>query len=91
MSVPSVFVWEYDTRPEAPVMSPAIQHLVRPEETDATLCDLFIDTEFSLERPDEEQARESCEVCWSIRTQRVLDQARSDVARELGVDESEVF
>lgn len=81
-------VYEYDTRPEAPLDSAAIRHLVRPGEPDATLCDEFIDTQFGTEPADQSVY---CGVCDSMAYNAVKDAARSEVARELGVDEGEVF
>lgn len=82
-------VWEFDTRPEVRDEL-AFAHLVRPETRDATLCDAYIDTEFTLVRPVGATI-EQCAMCLHLWQMRVREQAVSDVAQELGVTEDEVF
>jgi hypothetical protein len=70
-----------------------IRHIVNPSEADATLCEELIDARDGFHADADPEAIDimDCGRCWSINRSRVLDQARSDVAQELGVDESEVF
>lgn len=70
-----------------------VRHIVKPEQRDETLCEEFIDERDGFRNTADPRAFDivTCSWCAEVLRQRTLDQARSDVARELGVDESEVF
>lgn len=70
-----------------------VRHIAKPNEHDVTYCDEFIDGRDGWHADADTHALDivDCSWCIHVRAQRTLDQARSDVARELGVDESEVF
>lgn len=63
------------------------RHEIDPQEPDWAYCGYEVD-----EQEDRGSAPLSeCESCVWARARRIMDQARADVAVELGVDESEVF
>lgn len=70
-----------------------VRHIVKPSEHDATLCELFIDARDGFHADADPNALDIlfCGVCDSMNYNAVRDAARREVARELGVDESEVF
>lgn len=75
----------YELRDEAPAVLHFLNH-----EGDGTLCDEYIVDE-PVFVSEHVYVTQQCPVCVPLARERALSEARSFVARELGVDESEVF
>lgn len=76
------YVYEYRNE------GPDIRHVLR--EPDATLCEEYVDGEDGFSN-QQRGVIQVCPVCDHLAWLGVIDRARSDAARELGVDKSEVF
>lgn len=81
----SVYAYTYEYRDEAP----DIQHIRRKSDPDATLCDEFIEDESFTAKP--KGVTQECPVCLRVMQTETYESSRAYVARELGVDISEVF
>lgn len=69
------------------------RHIVNEQDKEITLCDELIDERDGFRTDPDPRAIDTVDCSWCIERHRVLvmERARRDVARELGVDESEVF